>query len=180
MHLGQGFILTSWSESTSTRIFQSVLGFVCFIQQFTSWQKTSKYVNRTYGCNILGQLHYLKAQYGSSSKNVIWPGVEIIFPAALTAEVQTHLRAQLFPKKSAPPLNEPLSLKSKPSFSFCCSPSPGAVRGWRLRPGEAVLGSDSTPAFLSPAVTRGQPGPCIGTSEATEMALKWEESSCPE
>lgn len=175
MHLGQGFILTNWSESMSTRIFQFVLGFVCFIQQFTPWQKTSKYINCTYGCNILGQLHYLKAQYAGSSKNVIWPGAEIVFPAALIAEIQTHLRAQLFPKKSAPPLNEPLFLKSKPSFSFWCSPGLGIVRGWRLRPGEAVLGSDSVPAFLSSAVTRGQPGPCISTSEATEMALKWGE-----
>lgn len=106
----------------STRIFQFVLGFVCFIWQFTPWQKTSKYMNYTYGCNILGQLHYLKAQYASSSKDVIWPGAEIIFPAALSAENQTHLRAQLFPEKSFPPLNELLFLKSKPSFSFCCSP----------------------------------------------------------
>lgn len=135
----------------SIRISQFVLGFVHFIQQFTPWQKTSKYISCTYSCNILGQLQYLKTLYASSS---IWPGAEIIFSSCSDCR-QTHLRAQLFLERSAPPLNEPLYLKSKPSFSFCCSPGPGAVRSWRLRPGKAVLGSSSAPAFLSSAVTRG-------------------------
>lgn len=58
-----------------------------FIQQFTPWQKTMKYVNDTYGCNIRGQLYCLKVQYISFSKTVILQGAEIIFPSALTAEI---------------------------------------------------------------------------------------------
>lgn len=130
----------------STRIFQFVLGFVCFIQQFVLWQKTSKYINCTYGCNILGQLHYLKAQYASSSKNVIWPGAEIIFPAALAAEIQTYWRAQQFPEKS--PLNGPLFLKSKPRFFFSFAvPLAGGCQGLKAETWWGCAGKRPGPGF---------------------------------
>lgn len=159
-----------------TRTFQCILGFVCFIWQFTPWEKASKYINRTYGCSILGQLHYLRAQYASSSKNVLWPGAEIIFPADMTAETDSS-KSTAVSREITPSSKWTLILKSKLGFSFCCSPGLWAVRGWRSRPGETVLGSDSALAFLSSAVMRGQCGPCTSIPEATEMALKWEEQS---
>lgn len=168
MHLGQGFILTNWNESMSTRIFQFVLGFVCFIQQFTLWQKTSKYINCTYGCNILGQLHYLKAQYAGSSKNVIWPGAEIILPAALAAEIQTYWKAQLFPEKS--PLNGPLFLKSKPRFFLCRSPGWGlsGAEGWDL----VRLCWEATRPRLSCPLR--SPGDNLGPVSVPLRLLRWQ------
>lgn len=142
---------------------------------YGNWKKASKHINRTYGCSILGQLHYLRAQYPSSSKNLLWPGAGIIFPADMTVETDSFKSTAV--SRENTPSKWTLILESKLGFSFCCSPGLGAVRGWRSRPGETLLGGDSALAFLSSAVMRGQCGPCIGTPEATEMALKWQEQS---
>lgn len=160
MHLGQGFILTNWSESTSFRIFQFVLGVVCFIGQFTPWQKTSEYINSTYGCNILGQQHSLKAQYASSSKNVIWPGAEMIFFSCCSDCRNTHSFKSTAVSWEISPSPKWTFIFEKQAWLFLLLfPWPGGCRRLKTKTWWGCAGQAAQPQLPCP---RWSPGDSLG------------------